>query len=189
MAIWDYLYVGFSAFVLLSASSGIVSIGKSAVSRLASFHIPPVVIVKAAAIPSPTPTPTPKEDERIRKLRTYLSSKHSPLAEYASLIVSEADKNDIGWTKVAAISGKESSYGKRIPGGSYNAWGIGGSSFHYFSSWEEGIRYVSRMLGEKYKWNENKGIQAKYCPDSDGCAKDWTNTVTQFSFDILYTEE
>ena len=138
--------------------------------------------VKLAVV---TPAPIYYIDERSETLTTFLQTKNSPLAPFANLIVEEADKYDIGWTKIAAISGKESGYGIHMPEGSHNAWGIGGNQFMYFESWEKGIKYVSWLIGTSYKWNENKGIQQKYCPDSDGCASDWAQTVTAFTHEIL----
>lgn len=141
---------------------------------------------KLVAIVSPLPSPTPVED-RVRKLGIFLNSNNSPLAPYTQLIIDEADKYDIGWTKIVAISGMESKYGNSAPQGSYNAWGIGGSRFMYFSSWEEGIRYTSWLLGNSYKWNENAGIQQKYCPSSDGCNPGWVTIVTNTTREILAT--
>lgn len=129
-----------------------------------------------------------KEDPRIIKLKTFLKSKNSPLADYAELIVKEADNYDIGWTRLVAISGMESHYGLKIPSGSHNAWGLGGSKFMRFESWPEAISYASRQLGSNYKLNENSGIQAKYCPSSSGCNPEWAKVVTNNSKEILAME-
>ena len=129
-----------------------------------------------------------KEEDRIIKLRAYLKTKNSPLAPYSEIIVSEADKYGIDYTKIVAISAIESEFGKRLPDGSHNAWGLGGSKFMYFPTWEEGIQYVSRLIGTSYKHNENAGIKIKYCPSSDGCNPNWAQVVTKTSNEILAWE-
>lgn len=135
-----------------------------------------------------TPIATPTiafADPRVDKLTTMLEEKGSPLAPYATLIIEQADKYDIGWTRLYAISGIESSFGKQIKEDSHNAWGIGGDTdFMYFDSWEEGIIFTSRMLGKHYSWNANKGIQSKYCP-TDTCDEVWAERVTEFSQEVL----
>lgn len=126
-----------------------------------------------------------KEDLRVKKLAEFLKSKNSPLEPYANFIVTEADRYDIGWTKLAAISGMESDYCKRTIPGSYNCWGLGGNQFMRFSSYEVAIEYASRLIGTEYKWNENQGIKSKYCPETSGCNPNWANSVTSFTNEIL----
>jgi hypothetical protein len=129
-----------------------------------------------------------KDDSRIVRLKAYLNSKHSPLAPYSEVIVSEADKYAVDYTKIVAISAIESDFGKKLPNGSHNAWGLGGSKFMYFTSWEEGIGYMSKLIGTSYKHNENAGIKSKYCPESDNCNPNWSNIVTNTSKEILAME-
>jgi hypothetical protein len=123
-------------------------------------------------------------DPRINKLQSFLELKKSPLAPHAAYIIEQADKYDIGWTRLVAISSMESGYGKNCPAASHNAWGIG-KPFFYFDSWEEGIAYASELLGNHYTLNANSGIKAKYCPASDNCNPDWANHVTEVSNQIL----
>jgi hypothetical protein len=124
------------------------------------------------------------ESDRVSKLRQFLESKNSPLAPHAQLIVSESDKYALDWTKIVAISGMESSFGVLMPTNSYNAWGLGGTNFIYFSSWEEGIKYEAKTLGSNYKLNENQGIKDKYCP-APGCNQSWAKIVTDTTNTIL----
>jgi hypothetical protein len=129
-----------------------------------------------------------KNDDRTEKLKSFLISKGSPLADYAGVIIKEADEHGIDWTLTTSISGKESSYGKQCPDGSHNAWGIGGAkAMRRFASWEEGIAYVSALLGNNYKTNMLKGIQTKYCPSFE-CDKNWVAHVAQFSDAMLATK-
>jgi len=95
-------------------------------------------------------------DDRVQILHDYLERKHSPLAPYALTFVQEADKNNIDWRLVAAISGLESSFGVHIPSNSYNGWGYGvyGDNVRRFESWDDGISTVSKALRDDYmtKW-------------------------------------
>lgn len=98
-------------------------------------------------------------DSRVKILQGYLQSKNSPLAPYAVDFVTQADKYNLDWRFVAAISGLESSFGKAIPYNSYNGWGWGvyGDNVIRFSSWSEGIATISQGLRERYmnQWGKN----------------------------------
>ena len=97
-----------------------------------------------------------KADERVTQLRNFLVAYNSPLADSAEVFIQEADRNNLDWKFVAAISGVESGFGKRIPPYSYNGWGWGvyGGKVTRFSSWNKGIVTISRDLRVKYidKW-------------------------------------
>ena len=101
---------------------------------------------------------TAGNDYRVRILQGYLKSKNSPLAPYAADFVTQADKYNIDWKFVAAISGLESSFGEAIPYNSYNGWGWGvyGDNVIRFSSWPDGITTISKGLRERYmdKWGK-----------------------------------
>jgi len=93
-------------------------------------------------------------DNRANMLRAYLYTLDSPLADVASTFVREADKNNIDWRLVAAIAGAESTFGKQIPKGSYNAWGwgvfTGTQDGVHFADWADGIAQVSEGLRKNY---------------------------------------
>jgi hypothetical protein len=91
-------------------------------------------------------------DNRVKILTNYLIRYDSPLAPYAGEFVAAADKYNLDWRLVAAISGVESTFGKEIPNNSYNAWGWGvyGNNVIRFKSWEDGINAVSEGLRERY---------------------------------------
>lgn len=152
------------------------------ISPLPEGHVPSRTIVQRIYAAEPGKK---YADERSNKLAAFLKSKNSPLEPHASLIVTLADKYDIGWTKLVAISAIESNYGKIMPQGSHNAWGLGGARFMHFDNWEEGITYASQLIGNNYQWNANRGIQTKYCPDSDNCNPAWPEVVTKASKDII----
>jgi len=100
-------------------------------------------------------------DSRVRILTEYLKQYDSPLVPYAATFVETADKYDLDWKLVAAISGVESTFGREIPYESYNGWGWGiyGDNMIRFSSWNEGIETISEGLRNKYidKWGA-KGV-------------------------------
>jgi len=93
-------------------------------------------------------------DGRVEKLQTYLESYNSPLASEAGHFVAEADRLGLDWRLVAAISGVESTFGKQIPTGSFNAWGWGiptGAQWGIaFGDWKSGITTVSEGLKYNY---------------------------------------
>jgi len=95
-------------------------------------------------------------DSRVRILREYLEKYNSPLVPYAATFVDTADKYNLDWKLVAAISGVESTFGRQIPPDSFNGWGWGiyGNNMIRFSSWNEGIETISEGLRTKYidKW-------------------------------------
>ncbi len=88
-------------------------------------------------------------DYRVEKLTIFLNSQNSPLSEYAPELIEAADNYNLDWKLVAAITGVESSFGKRIPYNSYNAYGWNNGDYK-FGSWEQSIDHVSRVLKTKY---------------------------------------
>ncbi|MBL7159040.1 glucosaminidase domain-containing protein [Candidatus Microgenomates bacterium] len=93
------------------------------------------------------------KDNRGERLEKYLQSHNSPLAPYSKFIINTADQYSLDWKLVPAISGLESSFGKRIPANSFNAYGWN-SGRYYFEDWQDGIATVSKALKENYldKW-------------------------------------
>lgn len=92
---------------------------------------------------------SPIADSRISKLKKFLNFYHSPLSRYAENFVETADEYQLDWKLIPAISGVESTFGKAIPIGSYNAYGWANGEY-YFQSWEEGIGIVAKTLRENY---------------------------------------
>ncbi len=94
------------------------------------------------------------KDERVDHLRKFLASYDSPLATEAAHFVAEADRLNLDWKLVAAIAGTESTFGKQIPYGSFNAWGWGiptGAQWGLaFADWESAITTVSEGLRYNY---------------------------------------
>ncbi len=110
---------------------------------------------KASASSASIQTPIAAKQEvdyRAKILERYLQSKDSPLAPFANEFVVDADKYNLDWRLVAAISGVESTFGQAIPPYSYNGWGWGvyGDNVIRFKSWPDGINTVSQGLRERY---------------------------------------
>lgn len=119
-----------------------------------------------------------KSDPRVEKLEGFLINYKSPLAEYSFYFVYCADKYGLDWTLLPAITGMESTFGKRIPYGSYNAYGWG-NGLSRFGSWEESIDHVSQKLAEKYiakGLNTPYKINSVYCPPNPT----WGRKVASF---------
>ncbi len=102
-------------------------------------------------------------DYRVKILKSYLEKHNSPLSANADNFVKYADKYNLDWKFVTAISGLESTFGQQIPDNSYNAWGWGiyGDNMIRFKSFDEGIQTISQGLREKYmdKWGANDVYQ------------------------------
>lgn len=110
--------------------------------------------------------------EKVGKIRRYLNSRNSPLAEYAEEFIKAADEYGIDYRIVTAISIIESGGGKHNfkP---HNAWGWGKSGFE---SWTEGIWAVSKGIGKYYSKGATtpKWISKSYCPPN---ADNWARNV------------
>jgi hypothetical protein len=93
-------------------------------------------------------------DNRIDKLRNYLSAHNSPVADEAQSFIAIADKYNLDWKLIAAISGLESSFCQHIPTNSYNCWGwgipTGAQSGIGFTSFKDGINTVSEGIRMNY---------------------------------------
>lgn len=92
-------------------------------------------------------------DSRVVAIQKIFKKYNSPLGPYAPFYVEYADKYNIDWKLLPAISGLESYFGTMLIPGTYNAYGWGGG-YIYFKSWEDGIAAVTKSLREDYmnKW-------------------------------------
>lgn len=90
-------------------------------------------------------------DKRAQIIKDYLAKYNSPLEDSAQDFIDAADQYELDWRLVVSISGVESTFGKRIPGG-YNGWGWGvyGDNALYFKSWRDAIFTISKGLKENY---------------------------------------
>jgi hypothetical protein len=90
-----------------------------------------------------------KEDIRVNKLKKFLGYYQSPLKYYANFLVKTADKYGLDWRLIPAITGVESTFGKAIPEGSFNAYGWANGAY-YFDSWSQSIEVVAKALRQNY---------------------------------------
>jgi len=126
------------------------------------------------------------KDSRAQKINAVYKKYNCPLEGMGDVLVYEADKNNIPWWLVAAVSFQESGCGKVTPkvGGkeSYNAWGWGvyGDVVVTFENWVRGIERVSKYFADKFY---SKGmedlciIMNTYTPPSNGS---WCDGVKYF---------
>ena len=129
--------------ILLAIMAAIILIPQPAYAQQSS--------ASSANIQLPTVAKT-GVDLRVKILTSYLKQNNSPLTANAADFVAAADKYNLDWRLVAAISGVESTFGQQIPTSSYNAWGWGvyGDNVINFKSWKDGINTVSKGLRERY---------------------------------------
>lgn len=125
----------------------------------------------------------PKFDYRVHILRKFLGSHKSPLTPYSITFVKMADYYGLDWRMVPAISGVESTFGKRIPPGSYNAYGWANGKAG-FVSWPHSIVTVTGTLKKNYIDRGAVSIQRIsriYAPPSTTWGKNVTFFVKKIS--------
>src|SRR3972149_8278358 len=88
-------------------------------------------------------------DPRVEILENYWIPHKSPLASYSGRFIEVADSYNLDWRLIPAITGVESTFGKRIPKNSFNAYGWANGEYK-FHSWDESIEIVGKTLREKY---------------------------------------
>src|SRR5215204_5196260 len=93
------LFISFVTFLIVSALSPVKAYANTA--------------GQSAVLTSSYATRT--RDTRAEVLSKFLEARNSPLAPYAKSFVEEADRNNLDWKLVAAISGNESQFGELIP--------------------------------------------------------------------------
>jgi hypothetical protein len=111
-------------------------------------------------------------DERAFVLKAYLESHNSPLSNYSNEFIRYADEYELDWRLVAAITGVESTFGKRILSRSHNAYGWANGNYS-FKTWESSIEIVNKTLKERYVdrgANTIDKIAKIYAPPSDSWA-------------------
>ena len=89
---------------------------------------------------------------RTEVLRKFLEKHNSPLAHSADTFVIVADKYNLDYRLLPAISCMESACGKRLIPESYNAWGWGvyGGNYIKFENFNYGIEAVGKGIYEGY---------------------------------------
>lgn len=179
----DALFMTFTILVVMGIAGKIDHSFEKKIQQ-SSIKPAPVIRVVDASVMKPTVAPT---DQRTLKLMKFLLDKKSPFAYLAGYIVELSDKNGLDYTLIVSISGIESSYGVNTKQSCHNPFGLGGTSLMCFSSWDKAIEYEADLLSKDYRWNIAKGIQTKYCPDSE-CNPEWATKVEASAREILQTE-
>ena len=126
-------------------------------------------------------------DIRTAKIARFLASQDSPLVFSAPTFVAEADKHDLDYRLLVAISGVESTFGKHYIEGTYNVWGWGVGKIP-FTSFDDGIAQISLALKTKYVdkgANEVFEIARIYCPPT---YESWGTKVSYFMKKIDETD-
>lgn len=122
------------------------------------------------------------KDARVEVVRQFFEQYNSPLAPFASHIVSSAQEYGLDYRLLPAIAMQESNLCRRVPKDSHNCWGFGiyGKKVTRFESYEQAISTVSKTLALEYK---NKGLETpeeimkKYTPSNNGA---WADSVSHF---------
>jgi|GEM_PF-1716964 len=96
----------------------------------------------------------PNFEKKVENIQNYMNRRNSPLKDEARYIVIMANKFEIDYRLVPAISIIESSGGLRLYR-RYNAWGWGGSNGFTFENWEHSIYVVSKGLSGYYSMGLN----------------------------------
>ena len=120
-------------------------------------------------------------DNRAQILKSFLNTYNSPLAPYSEDFVKSADRYNLDWRLVAAISGLESTFGHQIPYNSYNGWGWGvyGDNVIRFKSWAEGIEIISKGLRVNYL-KENPQSDPYFIGPTYAASPTWAQRVAYF---------
>lgn len=138
----------------------------------------------------PVTTTIYSKDSRAQKINEVFKIYNCPLEGMGDVFVYEADRNNIPWWLVAAVSFQESSCGKNTPKvngiESYNAWGwaVYGDSMFSFDNWARGIETVSKYFRTRFfsqGITDTCEIMRIYTPPSEGS---WCEGVNHFS-DII----
>ncbi len=81
------------------------------------------------------------EDKRVIVLTKFFKDKNSSLVSHTAYFIQTAATYGLDWTLMTAISSTESGFGKSMPHGSNNPFGLGGTHLMRFSSVDEAIEY------------------------------------------------
>jgi hypothetical protein len=131
-----------------------------------------------------------KKIDRQKALEKFFEKYNSPLKESSKTFIEVADKYNIDYRLIPAISCMESTCGKFLLPNSYNpfGWGIYGNNAIYFESWDEGIRTVGEGLSKGYfaKGRDTvEEIAPIYTPPNH---VNWKNGVSFFMNEIAKHE-
>lgn len=185
--------LGISVFLLRSYSSS-----KEVSTKLkvqAQAEIPKNRLQMYAALPQvlgSVTTSVDAKDARPEILKQFLEKHNSPIAPFSQVIVNASDAYSVDFRLISAIAMCESNLGKKMPEGSYNAWGYaiytGEKSGAEFENWEQGISVMAHYLSTKY-YSKNlttpEEIGPIYAPPSVNTGNSWAKCVRGFMDELL----
>jgi hypothetical protein len=133
----------------------------------------------AASDDAPTFVAADGDEVTAERVEAFLAGRGAPLADHAATIVAAGIEHDVDPRLIVGIAIAESNGGKRLPAGSYNAWGWSGSGSHglrHWSSWEASIDDFTERLGRIYDTSAvDESFARTYCPPN---WRWWLETVT-----------
>ncbi len=114
-----------------------------------------------------------EREEKAAKIDAYYEKYNMPLAGYGMKMVTEAEKNNIDWRLIPAISIRESTGGRnQCKSVTYSPFGFGSCKIN-FKSYDHAIEIVATNLGgnnprtaRAYGGKTTKGILQAYNPPS-----------------------
>ena len=118
-------------------------------------------------------------EDRAKKIDQYFEDHGMPLAGYGDEFVAAADRYEIDWRVLAAISVIESTGGKQMCGNNPFGWGSCRSGVGNFATISEAIDYVSMNLG-----GQNYRTRSAYSGDTMADLWSYNGTV-----DHLYPDK
>lgn len=122
--------------------------------------------------------------DNIKRLDRYLAG--TPMAGLGSVLDHQGHLHNISPYFVAAVAGKESSFGAATCSNNpRNVWGLGacGRAWNppYFRSWTQAINYFVRFVKSRWPSASNPYHFGGYC---SGCESSWAAGVSGFMFDM-----
>lgn len=118
--------------------------------------------------------------ERVASVQRFLASRQSPMAQDAESFISASERTGVSYKLLLAIANKESSLGKHIPPGSFNAFGWGIHQGRVFNSWSDGIQTVAEGLAANYDHTDIRRTIMKYAPPVENNTELYIAQVEQF---------
>ena len=134
---------------------------------------------------------TESKDGRVEVLERFFEKYNSPLKDSAAVFVKTAEKYNIDYKILPAISCMESTCGKYVIPNTYNpfGWGIYGKKYIAFSSFDEAIEKVGEGLNKGYfskGLNTISKMAPVYTPPN---SYHWTSGVTYFMYKMEEIEK
>jgi len=169
----------FTSFHLFNSFTSTLPITKKKVSEYNIFSAEPLVLGTSTLN-------LYGMDTRAKKIEGVFRAYNCPMAGTGEYIVEQADKNNIPYWIVPAISFQESLCGKYTPNKgdveSFNAWGwaVYGNTSKAFRNYEHGIKVISEYMSNRFfkrGITETCDIMKVYTPPSKGS---WCRGVNYF---------